>query len=74
MAKQNLVISAIAEVEGITVSDEEYDKEVADMIAEYGFASVDDLLELMTKQDIKDAILLDKVQAFLAENAEITQQ
>ena len=74
IAKQNLVISAIAEVEGITVSDEEYDKEVADMIAEYGFASEDDLLESMTKQDIKDAILLDKVQAFLAENAEITQQ
>ncbi len=74
IAKQSLVISAIAEVEGIEVSDEEYDQEVADMIAEYGYASESELLESMTKQDIRDAILLDKVQAFLAQNAEITQQ
>lgn len=74
IAKQSLVISAIAQTENITVTDEEYEKKVADTMAEYGYEKEKDLFQTVTEQDIRDTMLLEKVQEFLADQAVITVQ
>ncbi len=73
-AKRSLVIQAIADTEGITVTDEEFKQKVADTMAEYGYEKEKDLFKTITKQDLKDSMLMEKVEAFLADNAVITEQ
>lgn len=73
-AKRSLVIQAIADTEGITVTDEEFQQKVADTMAEYGYEKKKDLFETITEQDLKDSMLLEKVEHFLADNAVISEQ
>ncbi|MBO4903184.1 MAG: trigger factor [Lachnospiraceae bacterium] len=73
IAKQSLVIGAIAETENITVSDEELKEKIASTMAEYGYEKEKDLFETVSKEDILDDLLLEKVQDFLADNAVISK-
>ncbi|MCR5268489.1 MAG: trigger factor [Lachnospiraceae bacterium] len=73
-AKRSLVVQAIADTEGITVTDEEFKQRVADTMAQYGYKKEKDLFKTITEQDLKDSMLQDKVEAFLADNAVITEQ
>lgn len=74
IAKQSLVVLAIADTENLTVSDEELQDRINDKMLEYGYQKEKDLFETVTKQDIRDELLLEKVTAFLVENAVITEQ
>lgn len=74
IAKQSLTIQAIADTEGISVSDEEFKQRVADTMAQYGYQKEKDLYETVTKEDIRETMLLEKVEQFLADNAVITEQ
>lgn len=71
---QSAVIAAIAQTEGIEVTKEETEQQIADLMAEYGYANKKDLLNVVPEEDINDSLLEDKVKAFLIENAVITEQ
>lgn len=71
---QSLVIEAIAQTEGIEVEKEELEQRYADLMAEYGYKTKKDLLNVVEENDIKTTLLEEKVKDFLAENAKITEQ
>ncbi|ADL06594.1 trigger factor [[Clostridium] saccharolyticum WM1] len=65
--EQRLVVSAIAEKEGIQITDEDR-KEVADQM---GYESVDKMIETAGQFDVDDYIMNNKVMDFLTEKAVI---
>lgn len=70
-AKQGLAFQAIAEAEGLTVSDKELDEKLAEYAAEYGLASVDELIGNTVKEDYRDFFMFEKVIDFLHENSTV---
>lgn len=67
VVEQRLIMNAIAEKEGITVSDDDR-KSVAE---ELGYESVDSMIETAGQFDVDDYIINNKVMDFLTENAVI---
>lgn len=76
-AKEQLILDSIAEKEGITVSDEEYQKYLADYMEGMGVASEEDLWTQFesqgyVKEDViksmKDTIAANKVMEFMEAN------
>lgn len=65
--EQRLVVTAIAEKEGIVITDEDR-KEVADQM---GYESVEAMIETAGQFDVDDYIMNNKVMDFLTENAVI---
>lgn len=65
--EQRLVVTAIAEKEGIVITDEDR-KEVADQM---GYESVEEMIETAGQFDVDDYIMNNKVMDFLTENAVI---
>lgn len=63
--KQNYIIQAIADAEGITIEDG--DRE--DLAAMFGYESVDVMIEATSEQIVDNYIRAEKVVEFLAENA-----
>lgn len=63
--EQRLVVNAIAEKEGIVITDEDR-KEVADQM---GYESVEKMIETAGQFDVDDYIMNNKVIDFLTENA-----
>ncbi|MBD5552171.1 MAG: trigger factor [Lachnospiraceae bacterium] len=60
-AKEGLALQAIANAEGISVSDEELDETIA------GYTSSDDAEEELDKESVRVSLLYDKVYSFLVE-------
>lgn len=58
----------IAEIENITVTDEDVDKFAADSYSKYGYESAEQFIEYNTRAFIKETLLLDKVDAYLVGN------
>lgn len=67
IVEQRLIVTAIAEKEGIDITDEDR-KEVADLM---GYESVDNMIETAGQFNVDDYILNNKVMDFLTENAVI---
>lgn len=65
IARQNLVINAIAEKENITVEDS--DREA--MAGEFGFTNAQDMIQAVGQEAVDGYLLPNKVMDFLAENA-----
>lgn len=65
IARQNLVIDAIAEKENIAVEDS--DRET--MAVEFGFASAEEMLQAVGQEAVDGYLLPNKVMDFLADNA-----
>ena len=63
--KQELLLSAIAEKEKITVSDEDYQKGLSDYASRYGYASTDALLADFDEATVRVSLLMDKTLDFL---------
>ena len=74
--KARLVSEAIAEKEGLTLTDEEYNNELKEMAADYGFEDGDSFLaayaDSISPEQIRNFLLQEKVVNFIAENAVIT--
>ena len=64
-AKQQLVINAIADKEGIKVTDEELES----MAEEYGFESVDKMKESAGENVVNESLLTNLVLKFVSDNA-----
>lgn len=65
VARQNLVINAIAEKENITIEDS--DREA--MAVEFGFGSGEEMLQAVGQEAVDGYLLPNKVMDFLADNA-----
>ena len=63
--KEELLLKAVAEKEGITISDEEYEKGCADYAQRYGYESVDALRQTFDEPTIRISLLMDKTFDYL---------
>jgi len=72
-AKESLVIMAIANKEGITVTDEEFDEAVDNYVETYGYSSEEEFTSSTNMDDFREYILTSKVEEFLYDNAVITE-
>lgn len=70
-AEQILVMQAIAEKEGLTVSDEEMEKDIESRAAQYGYESADAYKEVLGNElkGYREMLVSEKVMAFLVEKA-----
>ena len=74
VAKQHLVFMAIAQQEDLVVSDEEYDAILLEEAKAAGFETVEEYLGDADKALQKKYYILDKVLAFVTENAMLVEQ
>lgn len=78
VVKQNLraelYLKAIAEQEGIELTDEEYEAKCEQFAEDYGFDSVEKFKAAYTEQEIRLSALEDKVLEFLSENATVVEK
>lgn len=74
-AEQILMMQAIAEQEGMTVSDEEMEADLADRASQYGYESVDAYKEALGNEvkGYREFMMSDRVTAYLIDHAKITQ-
>lgn len=73
MASRYLMIGAIAEAEGITVTDEELEQILTDEAVQYGYEDVEEYKEEMDVEAYREYLLVQKVVEFLAENAVVKE-
>lgn len=68
-----LVQRAIAKVEGMSVTDEEYTKSLDKYMQNYNVTTEEELLKLIKKDQIKDELLLNKALDYAVDNAVVTK-
>lgn len=71
MAQRYVMYQAIADIEGLTPAEEEVQKEIDTMVAVYGYASEEELLQQESRENISEDLMRKNVVAFLMENANI---
>ena len=59
--KSDKIIEAIAEKEGVSISDEEYQEYVANAVSYYGYESEEELLDVYSEEQMKNDMLYNKV-------------
>lgn len=69
--KSELVMWAIVKKENIEVEDAEIEEKYEELYLELGYETVDDMKEEYTDSEIKEAVLLDKVQEYVYNNSNI---
>ncbi len=72
-AKQVLVCLAIAEKEGIELTDAQVDEEIEVVYEGWGYASIEEFKENNDMELIRESILIGKVIDFLVENAVVAE-
>lgn len=68
MAQRYIMLAAIAEKEGISVSEAELDEQLTQEAGDYGYESVDEYTEGMDKEAYREYLLVNKIMEFLGEN------
>lgn len=71
--RQAMACALVAQKEGITVTDEELEADLAENYANLGYESVEAYKENASVEDYRDYLLTNKVLDFLIENAVITE-
>ncbi len=74
MMQQELYLKAIAETEGIELSEEEYTAGTERYAQQYGYETAEELLAANDEGEIRISLLLDKVYDFLMENTNIVDE
>ena len=72
-ARQEVVLQAIANREGLTVGDEELQEKLEEYAGEMGVA-VEELLGTFSSEEYRNYFMSEKVMAFLLERANTTDQ
>lgn len=73
-AQQGMIFQYIANIENLTVSDEELEESLERFAAENGVASVDDLLLTTGREDFREYFMFEKVVEFIIENGHVTEE
>ena len=71
--EQNLIVQGIMDAEGLSINYEETQKLKDDLIEEYGFASIDEMIETYGEQEVNESLALLRVERFIVENATVTE-
>ena len=71
--EQNLIVQGIMDAEGLSIDDEETQKLKDDLIEEYGFASIDEMIEIYGEQEVNESLALLRVERFIVDNANVTE-
>ena len=61
------------DAEGLSIDDEETQKLKDDLIKEYGFASIDEMIETYGEQEVNESLALLRVERFIVDNANVTE-
>jgi len=69
--KKDLVIRAVAVKEGVTITDEEFEEGVLEIVTQFFYESVEQFMDIYSRVNIIVAFLRDKLVDFLIENAVI---
>jgi len=72
-ARQELVLQAIANKEGLTVDDEELQQKLEEFTANAGAASVEEMLGNYDREEYRNYIMSDKVMEFLMDRVTVTE-
>ena len=67
--KMTLVFHEIAQQEGITVSDQEYEDRLNELAKQYNYENTDDIVSLYSEEMIREEIVQEKVISLIEENA-----
>lgn len=73
-AQQYIMLQAIADAEGLNMSDEELEKAMEENATEYGYSSVDEFKENTDEDLFSEYMMAETVMDFLVENAVITNE
>ncbi|MCR4655239.1 MAG: trigger factor [Lachnospiraceae bacterium] len=71
-AKESLVLHAIADAEGLNITDEELNEGIDEYVAMYNYPSREEFINSTDLNEFREYILESKVQEFLADNAVIS--
>ncbi len=71
MIKEELMVNYIAEEEGIEFTEEEYQEEFQELAEEVGYASVEEVLEVVDEETLKQIVISDAVYEWVVDNAKI---
>ena len=69
--KSELVMWQLVKKLKLDVTDEEIEQKYEDEYEEVNMNSVEEMKELYTKDEMREAVLLDKVQQYIYDNADI---
>ena len=69
MAQHYLMMQAIADREGLSVSDEELEEQLSQEAQDYGYETVEEYKSLVDVEAFREYLMTQKVLAFLGENA-----
>lgn len=67
-ATQELAMTLIAEKEGLTLTDKEYEEGVKDLASQYGYEDTEEFVSAYSEDAIRKSLLQEKVGNFLVEN------
>ncbi len=67
--KQRLVLEAIGFAENITITDEEYESGIELIASQLNYPSVEDLLGVVTEDELRKSLINDKALTLMMENA-----
>ena len=71
--EQNLIVQGIMDAEGLSIDDEETQNLKDDLIEEYGFTSIDEMIETYGEQEVNESLALLRVERFIVDNANVTE-
>ena len=71
--EQNLIVQGLMDAEGLSIDNEETQKLKDDLIKEYGFASIDEMIETYGEQEVNESLALLRVERFIVDNANVTE-
>lgn len=74
MTERYLMMAAIAEAEGLTVSEEEVEEQLAAEAANYGYETADEYKAAIDVEAYKEYLMTQDVIQFLVDNAVITEE
>lgn len=73
MVNESLAYKAVANAEGLNITDEELDEILNEYVTMGGFNSIEEFLEGGDKEDYREYFMLEKVTAFIVDNANIVE-
>lgn len=73
-AKESLVVMAIANAEGLVITDEEFDDAVAEYVEMYEYENAEEFAKDQDMDQFREYLQTSKVQEYLVDNAVITME
>jgi trigger factor len=70
--RQSIAFQAVANREGLNISDEEMETRLAEDMAAGNYATEEEYLGETTKEDYREYLMFDKVMTFIVDNAIVT--